>query len=96
MVAGFARYHKYGLGSALRAGSRRAVMGVVRANVAHVRLPELLALRDSLDALLLDMRLAAEVRAYAHMAEQVATVCRQNEGWIKATQNTRARPGRQA
>ena len=63
---------------------------MVRANGARERLPELLALRECLDSLLLTMRLAMEVRAfkgfkaYAHMAGQVASVCRQNEGWIKS------------
>jgi hypothetical protein len=91
LVAGFSRYHKYTLGTELRNGSRRVVEQVVRANGARERLPELLALRESLDSLLLSMRLAFEVRAfkgfkaYAHMAEQVASVCRQNEGWIKST-----------
>jgi hypothetical protein len=47
---------------------------------------------SALDSLLLSMRLAVEVRAfkgfkaYAHMAQQVASVCRQNEGWIKSTE----------
>ena len=92
LVAGFSRYQEYTLGTELRNGSRRVVEEVVRANGAHQRLPELLELRACLDSLLLSIRLAAEVRAfkgfkaYAHMAQQVASVCRQNEGWIKSTE----------
>ncbi|HMW57863.1 MAG: four helix bundle protein [Candidatus Accumulibacter sp.] len=92
LVVGFSRYHKYTLGSELRNGSRRVLEQVVRANGARERLPELLVLRERLDSLLLTMRLAMEVRAfkgfkaYAHMVEQVSSVCRQNEGWIKSTE----------
>jgi hypothetical protein len=89
-VAGFSRYHKYTLGTELRNGSRKVVEQVIRANNARERLPELLKLRELLDSLLLSMRLAMEVRAfgsfraYAHVSEQVASICRQNEGWIKS------------
>ncbi|HNO14334.1 MAG TPA: four helix bundle protein [Accumulibacter sp.] len=92
LVVGFSRYHKYTLGSELRNGSRRVLEQVVRANGARERLPELLVLHERLDSLLLTMRLAMEVRAfkgfkaYAHMVEQVSSVCRQNEGWIKSTE----------
>ncbi len=92
LVVGFSRYHKYTLGSELRNGSRCVLEQVVRANAARERLPELLVLRERLDSLLLTMRLAMEVRAfkgfkaYSHMVEQVSSVCRQNEGWIKSTE----------
>ncbi len=85
LVASFSRYHKYTLGTELRNGSRRVVERVVRANGAKERLPELLALREYHDSLLLTMSLAMEVGAfkgfkvYAYMAEKVATDCRQNE-----------------
>ena len=91
VVAGFSRYHKYTLGSELRNGSRGVVEQIVRANSAPDRLPELVRLRDRLESLLLTMRLAKEVKAfksfqaYAFAVEQVDSVCRQNEGWIKST-----------
>jgi len=107
LVAGFSRYHKYTLGTELRAGSRAVLMQVLRANQAGdapARSAELLVLRDHIDALLLSVRLAKEVKAfnsftgYLHVVEQVGSVARQNEGWFKSTQQRcapagRARPG---
>jgi len=101
------RYHKYTLGTELRAGSRAVLMQVLRANQAGdapARSAELLVLRDHIDALLLSVRLAKEVKAfnsftgYLHVVEQVGSVARQNEGWFKSTQQRcapagRARPG---
>ena len=60
--------------------------GGPRQRSARERLPELLALRQCLDSLLLTMRLAMEVRtfkgfkAYAYMARQVASVCPAERG----------------
>jgi len=107
LVAGFSRYHKYTLGTEMRAGSRAVLMQVLRANQASdapARSTELLVLRDHIDALLLSVRLAKEVKAfnsftgYLHVVEQVGSVARQNEGWFKSTQQRwapagRARPG---
>ena len=67
LVAGFSRYHKYTLGTELRAGSRAVLMQVLRANQASdapARSAELLRLRDHIDALLLSVRLAKEVKAF--------------------------------
>lgn len=110
LVAGFSRYHKYTLGTELRAGSRAVLMQVLRANQAgdaSARSAELLVLRDHIDALLLSVRLAKEVKAfnsftgYLHVVEQVGSVARQNEGWFKSTQQRcapagRTRPGARA
>ena len=95
LVAGFSRYHKYTLGTELREGSRAALQQVLRANNAQdktERSTELLVLRDRIEALLLAMRVAKEVKAfksfagYLHAVEQVGSVARQNEGWFKQTQ----------
>lgn len=95
LVAGFARYHKYTLGTELRSGSRAVLIQVLRANnaaAAAARSAELLVLRDLIDALLLTMRVAKEVKAfksftgYLFAVEQVGAVARQNEGWFKQTQ----------
>jgi hypothetical protein len=95
LVAGFSRYHKYTLGTELREASRGVLMQVLRANNAKdkaERSTELLVLRDRIEALLLAMRVAKEVKAfksfagYLHAVEQVGTVARQNEGWFKQTQ----------
>ena len=90
VVAGFSRYHKYSLGTELRQASCGVIQQVIHANAARERLPALLKLRDDLEAVLLLLRLAKEVRAfksfqaYQHAAELVVSVCRQNEGWIKS------------
>lgn len=90
VVAGFSRYHKYSLGTELRQASREVIQQVIRANAARERLPALLKLRDDLEAVLVLLRLAKEIKAfksfqsYQHAAELVVSVCRQNEGWIKS------------
>jgi len=89
LVAGFSRHHKYTLGTELREGSRAVLHQVLRANNAATReqrAAELLVLRDRIDALLLAMRVAKEVKAlksfagYLHAVEQVGSVARQTEG----------------
>jgi hypothetical protein len=90
VVAGFSRYHKYTLGSELRNQSRAVVTAVVKANSETNKLPALLALRDRLEELTLTVRLAKEVRAfksfksYQYAVEEVVSVSRQNEGWIRS------------
>lgn len=90
IVAGFSRYHKYTLGTELRNQSRAIVTQIVRANAERDKAPALLALRGQLDELLILIRLAKEVQAfknftaYQFTVEQVASVCRQNEGWLRS------------
>ena len=90
VVAGFSRYHKYTLGSELRNRSRSIVALIVKANAQQQKKPQLLQLREQLDELLILLRLAKEVKAFRnfkafqHVVEQVVSVCRQNEGWIKS------------
>lgn len=78
-------------------------MQVLRANNAAdkaARSAELLVLRDQIEALLLAMRVAKEVKAfksfagYLHAVEQVGVVARQNEGWFKHTQEAAQGRGR--
>ena len=82
VVAGFSRYHKYTLGTELRNQSRAVVALIVKANAARDKRPELLALRECLDELLILMRLAKEVKAFKSFSsfqfadEQVVSVCR--------------------
>lgn len=64
VVAGFSRYHKYSLGTELRQASRAVIRLIIRANAARERLPELLQLRDDLEAVLVLLRLAKEVKAF--------------------------------
>ncbi len=92
IVAGFSRYHKYTLGSELRDTSRQVVALVIRANAEPDKTGALLELRAKLDELLVLIRLAKEVQAFKSFAayrftvEQVASVCRQNEGWLRSQQ----------
>ena len=94
-VAGFSRYHKYTLGTELRNASREVVRLIVRANASRERLPELLVLREKLEELLLLLRIAKEAKAfksfdsYQFAAQEVVTVSRQNEGWIRFCGTTR-------
>ena len=64
VVAGFSRYHKYSLGTELRQASRAVIQQVIRANAVRERLPALLQLRDDLEAVLVLLRLAKEVKAF--------------------------------
>jgi len=99
LVAGFSRYHKYTLGTEMREGSRAVLLQVLKANnaanAAHRR-DALLDLRDMIDALLLTMRVAKEVKAfksftgYLFVVEQVGSVARQNEGWLAHTSQAKA------
>ncbi len=90
IVAGFSRYHKYTLGTELRNASRGIVSLIIQANSSHDKAPRLQELRVRLDELLVLIRLAREVKvfnsfkAYQFVVEQVASVCRQNEGWLRS------------
>ena len=57
-MAGFSRYHKYTLGSELRAKSREVVALIVKANAARDKRPHLIGVREALDELLILMRIA--------------------------------------
>ena len=66
LVGGFSRYHKYTLGTEMRNASRAMLLQVLKANNAgnaNQRRDALLALRELIDALLLVMRVAKEVKA---------------------------------
>jgi len=90
VVAGFSRYHKYTLGTELRNTSRGIVSLIIQANGARDKAPRLRELRVRLDELLVLIRLAKEVKAfksfkaYQFVVEQVGSVCRQNEGWLRS------------
>jgi len=90
VVAGFSRYHKYTLGTELRNQSREVVGLVVKANAARDKRADLLRLREALDELLITVRIAKEAHAFRSFKsfqfaiEQVVSVCRQNEGWLRS------------
>jgi len=89
VVRNFSRYHKYTLGSDLPQQSRELVTLIIRANSRPDKLPVLHDLRERLEALQVLLRISKEVQAfqkfnsYAHAAELVVALSRQNEGWIK-------------
>jgi len=99
VVAGFSRYHKYTLGTELRNKSREIVSQIVRANAEHDKAPKLVELRGQLDELFILIRLAKEVQAfksfsaYQFTVEQVASICRQNEGWLRSMRGKQGEDG---
>jgi hypothetical protein len=90
VVTGFSRYHKYTLGSELRNKSRDIVSLIVKANAAQDKRPGLIQVREALDELLILVRIAKEAKAFKSFKsfqfaiEQVVSVCRQNEGWMRS------------
>jgi len=90
VVAGFSRYHKYTLGSELRNKSRDIVSLIVKANAAQDKHPQLVHVRQALDELLILVRISKEAKAFKNFKsfqyaiEQVVSVCRQNEGWLRS------------
>ena len=73
IVAGFSRYHKYTLGSDLRNQSRTVVGLVVKANAARDKRPDLLALREALDGLLVTARIAKEAWAFKSFSPAISS-----------------------
>ena len=99
VVAGFSRYHKYTLGTELRNKSREIVSQIIRANAERDKAPKLIELRGQLDELFILIRLAKEVQAfksfsaYQFTVEQVASICRQNEGWLRSVKGKQGEDG---
>lgn len=89
-VRGFSRYHKYTLGTDLRDISRSVVRLVVRANSERERLATLVQLRDTIEEMKVTVRVCKEVKAFKnfntfkYMMEEVISLGRQSEGWIKS------------
>ena len=96
VVAGFSRYHKYTLGTELRNKSREVVALIMKANAMRDKRPHLLALRECLDELLIVVRIAKAAKAFKNFKsfqyaiEQVVSVCRQNEGWLRSLKKVSA------
>ena len=90
MVKNFSRYNKYTLGSELRMLSREMVKLIIKANSSKEKLPLLHELRERLEELKIVIRIAKEVQAFKnfqsfqHAIEEVVSVSKQNEGWIKS------------
>lgn len=89
IVRHFDRYHKYTLGSELRAQSRAVLGQVIAANTADDKTPLLLTLRQELERFKVLVRLCHEsggfqnVKSYLFIAEQIVALAKQNEGWLR-------------
>ncbi len=97
IVRNFSRYHKYTVGAELRQISREILRLIRQANDAEDKAPGLLLCRDRLEDLKITIRLCKDLKAFAnfnsfqHSINQVAELCKQNEGWLK-TMKKRDRP----
>jgi hypothetical protein len=107
VVRTFSRYHKYTLGADLRDGARRVLKLIVRANARYDKVPLLLEVREEVEALKVIVRLCQDVQAFfsfravEQAVEQVVSIAKQNEGWLKSQrqghgQSRRAIPERPA
>ncbi len=101
IVRGFSRYHKYSVGAELRELAREVVRLIRRANDANdaeARAPLLLENRERLEDLKITIRMCKDVKAFQnfnsfqHSINQVVDMCRQNEGWLRKTQQKSGRP----
>ncbi len=100
IVRQFSRYHKYTLGTELRACSRNALRRIITANSQHgvARKETLLCLRQELEWFKVLTRLCHEsdafttTKAYLYVSEQIVNLAKQNEGWLKAKPHAAAAP----
>ena len=94
VVRGFSRYHKYTVGTDLRNLSREIFKLIIRANSEKDKLLTLLKLRDTIEELKATIRLCKELKAFKnfnsfqHAVEEVISIGRQGEGWIKSVQKS--------
>jgi len=90
IVRGFPRYHKYTIGSELRALSHRILILVVRANSEQDKRGSLIEARESLEELKILTRIAHELRVFANfnsfecLVKMIVEVAGQNEGWLRS------------
>ena len=102
IVRGFARYHKYGLGSELRELSRSVLRSVMRANSSRDKAPELREMRGQIAELQVLVRLANDARVFANVKTfgQLSVMCtelaKQNQGWLRSVERPNQGPSRPA
>ena len=98
LVRNFSRYHKYSVGAELRQLSREVLRLIRRANDAEDKAPALLENRERLEDLKTTVRLCKDLKAFQNFnsfqysINEVVGLCRQNEGWLKATLQKSGRP----
>lgn len=89
-VASFSRYHKYSLGGDLRRIAHQNITLIVRANSEIKREETLAVLRNSLEELMVCLRIAKELQAFKSLnsfiyaVENMVQLSRQNECWLKS------------
>ena len=93
IVRHFSRYHKYSLGTELRENSRRILERIIEANNSQSRESILLKLREDLEKFKVIVRLCHEsggfssTRSYLYVSEQIVNLAKQNEGWLRQSEN---------
>ena len=104
IVRGFPRYHKYTMGSEMRALSHKILVLVVRANVEQDKRVMLTGVRDSLEELKILARISKELKVFANfnsfecLVKMIVEVSGQNEGWLRSQNPARPSsegPGRE-
>jgi hypothetical protein len=94
-VRGFSRYHKYTLGTEMRNLSREAVQLIIIANSERERLATLERLRAAIEGLKITVRIGKETKAFknfnafVHLMEEIISLGKQCEGWIKSMRGQR-------
>lgn len=89
LIKGFSRYHKYVTGADLRGRTRFVIEKIIEANNAVNKKKPLLELRQGIELLGVMLRLSHDagafpsVKSYMYVAEKVAVLARQNEGWLR-------------
>jgi len=89
-VRQFSRYHKYSIGTELRAISRKMINLIIKANSQHQKRNCLENLRDEAEQMKTEILIAKEIQAFKNFkqfekaAELAVDICRQSEGWLKS------------
>lgn len=90
IVRGFPRYHKYTIGSEMRALSHKILVLIVRANSERDKRQTLVEAREKLEELKILARISMELKAFAGvnsfecLVKMVFEVLKQNEGWLRS------------
>lgn len=90
IVRGFPRYHKYTIGSGMRALSHKIPVLVVRANAEQDKRASLTGVREALEELKILARIAHELKVFANfnsfecLVKLLVEVSGQNDGWLRS------------
>lgn len=89
VVRNFSRYHKYGVGQAMRDAAREIMSLIIRANSTAQRATVLNELRVKIEETKAMFHLAKEIKAFpnfnsfVHGSKLLVDLAKQTEGWIK-------------